>query len=354
MRQFNHPHILQIHAAFTANNNGAGELHVVMPLMCFGSCRDMLNNFFITGFPEPIVALLLRDALIGLDYLHRRGVVHRALRASHILVNRSRALLCGFRDCVSLVAHGERVRTLHELPGSRSSGGGATANNTARTSGAAALPLASKAAAASTSAANPSKHLNWLAPEVLEQNVLGYTEKADVYSVGIMTCELANSLEPFADMPTTFMLTEKIRGNTPALLDCSTCPPPIGNPRLAFNLWKTLCVTFNAISDSVVGDSLAETRQIYGTRALSDNFHKFAEICMSRYPVERPTVAQLLGHAFFKQNKQTSLYEQLQLTGAEILDCTKIKGMLMKKRGVFFLFCFKTISLLRRKRSAEL
>lgn len=222
MRQFNHPHILHIHAAFT--NNVAGEVHVVTPLMCFGSCRDMLNNFFITGFPESIVALLLRDALVGLEYLHRRGVVHRSLRASHILVNRSRAMLCGFRDCVSLVSHGERVRQLHELPGITSCTSVARAASTTS----APLPLASAAAAAASALPNPSKHLNWLAPEVLEQNVLGYTEKADVYSVGIMTCELANSLEPFADMPTTFMLTEKIRGNTPALLDCSTCPPPIG------------------------------------------------------------------------------------------------------------------------------
>lgn len=28
-------------------------------------------------------------------------------------------------------------------------------------------------------------------------------------------------------MPTTFMLTEKIRGNQPALLDCSTCPDDV-------------------------------------------------------------------------------------------------------------------------------
>lgn len=74
---------------------------------------------------------------------------------------------------------------------------------------------------------NSMKSLNWLAPEVLEQNLSGYTEKSDIYSVGITTCELANGLEPFSNMPTTFMLTEKIRGNQPALLDCSTCPDDV-------------------------------------------------------------------------------------------------------------------------------
>lgn len=165
---------------------------LVAPIMSFGSCRDLLNNFFVAGLPELIVSLVLRDVLLGLEYLHRKGFIHRSIRASHILVDRRKAVLSGFRECTGMLSNGERTRTLHELP-SRSM-----------------------------------KNLNWLAPEVLEQNLLGYTEKSDVYSVGITTCELANSLEPFADMPTTFMLTEKIRGNTPALLDSSTCPPPLG------------------------------------------------------------------------------------------------------------------------------
>lgn len=186
MRQFNHPHILSFHSAFVNQL----EVHVVAPIMCYCSARHIMNRFFTTGFPELIVSLLLRDVLAGLEYLHRKGFVHRSIRASHILCNRQRAVLCGLRDCTSMLAHGERSRTLHELP------------------------------------AAGVKNLNWLAPEVLEQNLLGYTEKSDVYSLGITTCELTNNLEPFADMPTTFMMTEKIRGNTPALLDCSTCPPP--------------------------------------------------------------------------------------------------------------------------------
>jgi STE20-related kinase adapter protein alpha len=38
-------------------------------------------------------------------------------------------------------------------------------------------------------------------------------------------CELANGVVPFLDMPTTLMLTEKVRGCAPQLLDCSTLPP---------------------------------------------------------------------------------------------------------------------------------
>lgn len=265
MRQLCHPNILSFHSSFVNNF----EVFVVAPLMCFCSCRDAMNNLFTTGFPEHIVCLILKDVLLGLDYLHKKGFIHRSIRASHILLNRNKAVLCGFRECSCLVSHGERVATLHNLPPSSV------------------------------------KSLNWLAPEVLEQNLLGYTEQSDIYSLGIATCELANGLEPFSDMATTFMLVEKIRGHQPALLDCSTCPPPTGG-------------------DSGVGDSIAETRQIYGMRKFSDNFHNFAEICMQRHPIDRPTVAQLQNHAFFKQIKHMTLFEQLLASGIETLDCTKI------------------------------
>lgn len=54
--------------------------------------------------------------------------------------------------------------------------------------------------------------------------ILGYNEKSDIYSVGMVICELGNGSEPFAGMSSTLMLTEKVRGCTPQLLDCSTIP----------------------------------------------------------------------------------------------------------------------------------
>lgn len=133
----------------------------------------------------------MRDVLLGLSYIHQKGYIHRSIRASHILINQTKAVLCGFRESCALINNGERTHKLYDLP------------------------------------PNSVKSLNWLAPEVLAQNLSGYTQLSDVYSIGITACELANGLEPFSNMPTTFMLTEKMRGNQPALLDCSTCPEEV-------------------------------------------------------------------------------------------------------------------------------
>lgn len=60
------------------------EVCIVSPLMGFGSCRDLLNAHFNEGLPEPAVALILKDVLEGLDYIHKKGIIHRFLLNANI------------------------------------------------------------------------------------------------------------------------------------------------------------------------------------------------------------------------------------------------------------------------------
>ncbi|XP_052132075.1 STE20-related kinase adapter protein alpha-like [Frankliniella occidentalis] len=129
-RQLRHPNVVVINAAFVMESH----VCVVSPLMAFGSCRDLLNRHFSDGLPELAIAYILKDILYALDYIHKKGYIHRAVRASHILINENgQAVLSGLRYACRVVKNGRWQRNVHSFPPT-------TARN-----------------------------LNWLSPELLEQ-----------------------------------------------------------------------------------------------------------------------------------------------------------------------------------------
>lgn len=132
-------------------------------------------------------------------------------------------------------------------------------------------------------------NLNWSSPEMLEQNLLGYNEKTDIYSIGITSCELANGFVPFAETDTTVMLTQKVKGLIPHLLDCTTCYPYEDN--VADNGYQ---------SEETIGMNAAPVSNIY-TRMFTESFHNLVELCCQRDPESRPSAPDLLAHTFTKQ-----------------------------------------------------
>ncbi|XP_075219302.1 STE20-related kinase adapter protein alpha-like isoform X2 [Lycorma delicatula] len=262
MRQLFHPNVLPCLAAFVSGH----DVVTVSPLMGYGSCHDLIMRHFSTGLPELLIAIILRDVLQALNYVHQKGIIHRAVRASHILVSADgRARLSGLRYACRLMNNGKVVKQVHSFPCTT-------------------LP-----------------NLNWLSPELLAQNLQGYSEKSDVYSVGITACELANGVVPFADTPTTVMLTEKVRGMAPQLLDCTTYV-------VYYDLGQgnVLKPGDSGVGDSVVSCRANDHMREYSTRRFSEPFHDMNEMCCLRDPHERPTPAQLLSHPFFKQIRRNT------------------------------------------------
>ena len=57
----------------------------------------------------------------------------------------------------------------------------------------------------------------------LLQDLLGYCEKSDIYSLGIVICELANGEVPYSRAEeATFMFLEKFEGVKPFIYDATT------------------------------------------------------------------------------------------------------------------------------------
>lgn len=244
-RQLRHENLLPYYCTFVFDK----EVWAVMPLMTFGSARDILYSSFSEGLPEIAISFIMRDVLSALDYVHKRGLIHRSIKASHILISSSgKALLSGLRYSCNVINNGKWQHVIHSFPPDSVS------------------------------------NLNWLSPELLEQNLMGYNAKSDVYSLGVAACELANGIVPFAEMPPTQMLLEKLQGYHPRPLDSNTC--------------------FDAEDASQSQSNLAD---IYRMRRFSDSFHVFTELCLQRDPARRPTAAQLARHVFIKQCKKANI-----------------------------------------------
>ena len=157
MAQLSHANVAQMHQAFVAR----GELWLVMQLHAAGSCRAIMRHSHERGFDEGLVLGIVREVARGLEYLHARGIIHRNLKGSNILIDgRGAVRVTGFEKAAAMVEGGERLHNRRTFIGS---------------------PC-------------------WMAPEVLEQ-ASGYDASADVWSLGICALELLSGEAPFEHEP---------------------------------------------------------------------------------------------------------------------------------------------------------
>ncbi|WOL14391.1 hypothetical protein Cni_G23171 [Canna indica] len=177
MALLSHPNILRAHCSFTVDRH----LWVVMPFMAAGSLQSIISSSFPDGLPEPSIAVVLREILHALSYLHAQGHIHRDIKAGNILVDSD--------GSIKLADFGVSASIYESHPSSSVS-----------------LFMSSSSSSFFNDMAGTPY---WMAPEVIHSH-LGYGIKADIWSFGITALELAHGRPPLSHLPLSKSLVMKI------------------------------------------------------------------------------------------------------------------------------------------------
>jgi len=193
MRLSSHDNVLMCHTAFCHATN----LWLVAQLMNKGSsihCLQTARKLFQSQQPpnettasssslppehcmEQHILYILQQTLLGLQYIHDNGQIHRDIKASNILLDdQGQVRIADFGVSGWLVQGGSQLQKAKTFVGT---------------------PC-------------------WMAPEVMEQ-VHGYDYKADIWSLGITALELAKGYAPYAKYPPMKVLILTIQEDPPNL-----------------------------------------------------------------------------------------------------------------------------------------
>ena len=133
--------------------------------------------------PSGKISYIIKSIVVGVDYLHRQGFVHRSISSSSVFVAGDSTMQLGhFKHAIS---------TADESTGRRK--------------------------AALYSRHEEEAQIPWQAPEYFRQDTVGYTEKIDIYSIGVVALELAYGAHPFEGMLPTATMLLKLQDETGAL-----------------------------------------------------------------------------------------------------------------------------------------
>mmetsp|Transcript_14730 Transcript_14730/g.51285 ORF Transcript_14730/g.51285 Transcript_14730/m.51285 type:complete len:1237 (-) Transcript_14730:113-3823(-) len=155
MRRLRHPHIVR----YLGAEREAGGINIFMELVPGGSVATLLKTY--GALREPVVRRYTRQILLGVAYLHRRGVVHRDIKGGNVLVSdHGVAKLADFGCATKLlgVVTTSLDDSLRKIRGS----------------------------------------VPWMAPEVIRQT--GGGRLADIWSIGATVIEMATAARPWPNL----------------------------------------------------------------------------------------------------------------------------------------------------------
>ena len=91
LKQMRHPRIVELLTNYSFNSMiRAEQFNFVLEYMENGSLRDILRTYGrkFWKFGQPDLLALFMDMVVGLKYLHSKGVIHRDLKPENVLADK--------------------------------------------------------------------------------------------------------------------------------------------------------------------------------------------------------------------------------------------------------------------------
>lgn len=164
-----HKNVVSCYVSFIEGS----DLWLVMPILSAGSCYDIMRLNYPQGVKnEAVIATILRETLLGLQYFHENKQIHRDIKAGNILLDMEGNVFISDFGVSASLKKGQKRKTFVGSP-------------------------------------------CWMAPEVMEQT--GHDYKADIWSLGVTAIELAEGEAPYSDKPAMKVIINILQGAPPTL-----------------------------------------------------------------------------------------------------------------------------------------